>query len=151
MPQPETHLGGWRANADLHRQGTFSAPAPPGMVLIPAGEFKMGCNDAEAENDEQPVRSVYVDTFYLDETEVTNVQYKEFLLENPRWQKGYIDASRFANANYLKLWSGNNYPGGKGNNPVVYVSWYAAMAYAAWADKRLPTEAEWERAARGGG
>jgi len=45
------------------------------MVLIPAGEFKMGCNDAEAENDEQPVRSVYVDTFYLDETEVTNVQY----------------------------------------------------------------------------
>lgn len=75
MPQPETHLGGWRANADLHRQGTFSAPTLPGMVLIPAGEFKMGSNDAEAENDEQPVCSVYVDTFYLDETEVTNVQY----------------------------------------------------------------------------
>ena len=125
-------------------------PSPPkGMVTIPAGEFEMGSNDAEADNDEQPVRTVYVDTFYMDETEVTNVQYKEFLLENPHWQKGRV-AAKFANTNYLKLWNGNNYPNGKGNHPVVYVSWYAAMAYAEWADKRLPTEAEWEYAARGG-
>ena len=124
-------------------------PPPDGMVLIPAGEFEMGSNDAEADNDEQPVRTVYVDAFYMDETEVTNVQFKEFLIENPRWQKGRVDA-RFEDGFYLFLWNGNNYPSGKGNHPVVYVSWYAAMAYAEWSGKRLPTEAEWEYAARGG-
>ena len=121
------------------------APPPEGMVLIPAGEFDMGSNDAEARNAEQPVRRVYVDAFYMDETEVTNLQFKEFLLENPRWQKGRVNAHK-----YLNLWNGNNYPNGKANHPVVNVSWYAAMAYAEWAGKRLPTEAEWEYAARGG-
>ena len=124
-------------------------PPPEGMVTIPAGEFEMGSNDAEARNNEQRVHTVYVATFYMDETEVTNVQYKEFLLENPRWQKGRV-AAKFGNANYLDLWNGNNYPNEKGNHPVVHVSWYAAMAYAKWADKRLPSEAEWEYAARGG-
>ena len=130
--------------------GQPSAPPPAGMVLIPAGEFDMGSNDAEAENDEQPVRRVYVDAFYMDETEVTNVQFKEFVLENPRWQKERAKGTQLADAEYLRFWNGNNYPSGKGNHPVNYVSWYAAMAYSEWADKRLPTEAEWEYAARGG-
>ena len=124
-------------------------PPPKGMVLIPVGEFLMGSNDVESDNNEQPVSQVYVDAFYMDETEVTNAQFMEFLIENPPWQKGRVD-ERFAHANYLRHWRGNSYPSGKGNYPVVYVSWYAAMAYAEWAEKRLPTEAEWEYAARGG-
>ena len=126
-----------------------SAPPPEGMVLIPAGEFDMGSNDAEAGNDEQPVRRVYVDAFYMDKTEVTNVEYKEFLLENPRWQKERVRAAGNS-PNYLHTWDGNNYPKGKGNHPVEWVHWKSAMAYAEWAGKRLPTEAEWEYAARGG-
>ena len=117
------------------------------MVLIPAGEFQMGSNNGQA--DEKPVHTVYVDAFYMDKYEVTNAQFKTFVDANPQWQKSRIDA-KFHNGNYLKLWSGNNYPSGKANHPVVYVSWYAAMAYAEWAGKRLPTEAEWEKAARGG-
>ena len=124
-------------------------PLPKGMVLIPAGEFQIGSNDAEADDDEQPVRTVYVDAFYMDETEVTNAQFKEFVLENPRWQKWEIDG-RFHNGRYLWDWDGNNYPKGTDEHPVVNVSWYAAMAYSEWVGKRLPTEAEWERAARAG-
>ena len=123
--------------------------SPEGMVLIPAGHFQMGSNDADAQNDEQPVHIVHLDAFYMDEHEVTNSEYKEFLLENPRWQKSRID-KRFYNGNYLHHWRGTNYPPGKANYPVTHVSWYAAIAYAEWAGKRLPTEAEWEYAARGG-
>ncbi|MDE0323935.1 MAG: formylglycine-generating enzyme family protein [Candidatus Poribacteria bacterium] len=124
-------------------------PLPKGMVLIPAGEFQIGSNDAEADDDEQPVRTVYVDAFYMDETEVTNAQFKEFVLKNPRWQKNRIDG-KFHNGRYLWAWDGNNYPKGRDKHPVTGVSWYAAMAYSKWVEKRLPTEAEWERAARGG-
>lgn len=123
-------------------------PFPKGMVLIPAGEFQIGSNDEKADDDEQPVRTVYVDAFYMDETEVTNAQFKEFVLENPRWQKWQIDG-RFHNGRYLWDWNGNNYPKGTDKHPVVNVSWYAAMAYSEWVGKRLPTETEWERAARG--
>ncbi len=122
---------------------------PEGMVLIPAGEFEMGSDAADSQVDEQPIHTVYVDAFYMDEHEVTNLDYKRFVLANPQWQKTRIPRS-LHNGNYLKHWSGNNYPAGKANHPVTYVSWYSAMAYAAWAGKRLPTEAEWERAARGG-
>ena len=130
-------------------------PAPAlssldGMVLIPAGAFQMGSNDPEALTSEQPIHTVYVDAFYIDAHEVTNADFKRFVLANPQWRKNRIP--RFLhNGNYLAYWdNSNNYPPGEANHPVVYVSWYAAMAYAKWAGKRLPTEAEWEKAARGG-
>ncbi len=125
-------------------------PTPPkGMVLIPAGEFQMGRDDEDASDNEKPVHTVHLDAFYMDVYEVTNAQFKAFVDANPQWQKDNIDA-KFHDGEYLDDWSGNNYPSGKANHPVVLVSWYAAMAYADWAGKRLPTEAEWEYAARGG-
>ena len=111
------------------------------MTPILAGEFKMGIGNS--------VHKVYLDAFYIDIHEVTNAQYKKFVDMNPEWSKK-PSHNRYYNSRYLARWHGNNYPIGKGNHPVVYVSWYAAMAYAKWAGKRLPTEAEWEKAARGG-
>ena len=128
---------------------TVDDPTPTGMVLVPAGEFQMGSNDPEAYNDEQPEHTVFIDAFYIDRYEVTNAQYQQFVLANPSWQKHRID-SVFHSGDYLKEWNGNDYPSGKANHPVASVSWYAAMAYAKWAGKRLPTEAEWEKAARSG-
>ena len=120
---------------------------PEGMVLIPAGEFQMGSDNPDGELDEKPIHTVYVDAFYMDKYQVTYAQYKKFVDANPEWQKGSWWKSeegiekRFHDGDYLKDWDGNNYPKGKDNYPVTHVSWYAAMAYAKWAGKRLPTEA----------
>ena len=138
-----------------HQTQTQSSPkpappnetAPDGMVLIPAGEFKMGSN--EGSTDEKPVHTVYVDAFYIDKYEVTNAQYKKFIDENPEWNKARMP-DRYYDTDYLRDWEGNNYPRGEGDYPVVHVNWYSAMAYSIWVGKRLPTEAEWEKAARGG-
>ena len=130
--------------------GTVSAQelekAATEMVKIPAGEFQMGSKECMYAT---PIHTVYLDEFYIDPYEVTNAQFKAFVDANPEWSKENIP-SKYHNGNYLNLWKGNDYPDGKANHPVVYVSWYAAMAYAKWKGKRLPTEAEWEKAARGG-
>ena len=126
---------------------SFDVPAE--MVVILAGEFLMGSSDEDANNSEKPVHPVYLDAFYMDKYPVTNEQYKVFLDACPQWQKDNILID-YHNGNYLRTWHRNNYPKGAANHPVVNVSWYAAMAYAQWAGKRLPTEAEWEKAARGG-
>jgi formylglycine-generating enzyme required for sulfatase activity len=129
---------------------------PAGMVLIPAGKFQMGSDNPDGEMDEKPVHTVYVDAFYMDKYQVTYAQYKKFVDANPEWQKASWWKSKegiekkYHDGEYLKDWDRNNYPEGKDNHPVTYVSWYAAMAYAKWVGKRLPTEAEWEKAARGG-
>ena len=120
-----------------------------GMVLIPAGDFRMGSNATAAYSDEKPVHTVYINAFYIDKYEVTNEEYKRFIDANPWWRKDRI-LGKYHDGDYLKHWIGNRYPDGKGNHPVTWVSWYAAMAYAQWEGKRLPTEAEWEKAARGG-
>ena len=126
-----------------------SDDVPADMVFIPAGIFQMGNNDVNANDNEKQTYPVYVHAFCIDKFAVTNAQYKTFLDENQGWKKDRIPTD-YHNGNYLRTWNGNNYPKGKAGYPVVNVSWYAAMAYAQWAEKRLPTEAKWEKAARGG-
>lgn len=127
------------------------------MVLIPAGTFLFGSreDDKMASSDEKPQRTIHLDDYYMDLYPVTNRQYCEFLnQEKPdsgllnKWMR--IDGSfqkEKCRINQLK----QSYTVDKGyeNHPVIYVSWYGAEAYAKWAGKRLPTEQEWEKAARG--
>ena len=167
---------------------------PKGMVWIPGGEFSMGSESASESLcglpgttlDAMPIHRVYVDAFWMDETEVTNAQFKEFVDAT-----GYVTVAEIkptleefpgapienlvtgstvfkptkspvALDQYLQWWSyvpGANWkhPAGENSNldgrenyPVVHVAYEDAEAYAKWANKRLPTEAEWEFASRGG-
>ena len=134
------------------------------MVRIPGATFKMGtelskvAQIAAAFNiskhpdlvrAETPQHTVTISSFYLDKYEVTNVQFQKFILTHPEWRPARI-AKQFHNGNYLKGWTGDDFPKGKAKHPVVNVSWYAAVAFCQSLGKRLPTEAEWEFAARGG-
>ncbi len=137
-----------------HQTVPLDIDVPHDMVYIPAGEFLMGSDEKEAKKSEKPVHSVYTDACFMDKYLVTNAQFKDFIDANPQWRKpqpskDHIDEIYHDGA-YLEHWHENNFPRGKENHSVTKVSWYAATAYAQWVGKRLPTEAEWEKAARGG-
>lgn len=106
---------------------------PEGMVYIPAGEFIMGTNTRW--EDESPEHVVYLDAYFIDRYEVTNAAYQHFVEATGARPPGH--------------WRGGMYPAALADHPVTYVSWYDAVAYCQWAKKRLPSEEEWEKAARG--
>ncbi|MBC7329768.1 formylglycine-generating enzyme family protein [bacterium] len=103
------------------------------MVLVPEGDFVIGPN---VEPDEKQRRTIYLPAFYIDRYEVSNAQYAQFVKET-----GYPPPPH---------WNGTNPPPGSEDLPVTNITWFDAMRYAIWAGKRLPTEAEWEKAGRGG-
>jgi formylglycine-generating enzyme required for sulfatase activity len=119
-------------------------PLEPEMVLIPAGEFLMGSDpslDKDAGDREQPQHTLHLPDYYLAKTPVTNVQYLVFVQATGQQQPEH--------------WKGGKPRKGKGDHPVVLVSWHDAVAYCRWLAQvtgrpyGLPSEAEWEKGARG--
>ncbi|MBM4125144.1 MAG: formylglycine-generating enzyme family protein, partial [Nitrospira sp.] len=110
---------------------------------IPAGAFLMGSQEgSDSFTDERPQRTVTLSAFWIDRQEATNAQYERFVAATGHPQPQNLNQA-------VTLWAQGRPLAGSERHPVVNVSWHDAAAYCQWAGKRLPTEAEWEKAARG--
>ncbi len=129
-------------------EAAMAKRTPEGMVLVPAGKFIMGSDLEDKEGkgvefgsikpwykDEHPKQKIFLEAFYIDKIEVTNLMYQRFLLAT-----GFSAPLE---------WESAAIPPGRENHPVGGITWYDADNYCQWIGKRLPTEAEWEKAARG--
>jgi gamma-glutamyl hercynylcysteine S-oxide synthase len=135
-PNTNTRVSTANANtstANTNTGTTNTSATPEGMVLVAAGDYTIGRD--EGDDIEKPRHTVALKAFFIDKTEVTNAEYKKF-----------VDST---NHKAPPHWQDNTFAAGQANLPVVQVTWQDANAYAKWAGKRLPTEVEWEAAARG--
>lgn len=134
-------------------QNAAPAAPPPDMVLVPAGEFTMGSSGKALDEDktEAPENKLTLPDFFIDKCEVTTAQYVQFL-NAVKATKDAAGHEYLGLPQYLAIEQANGEwkpKAGKEKFPIANVTWYGATAYAQWAGKRLPTEAEWEKAARG--
>lgn len=144
------------AVTEPHRVGeTRIAPVDQrAMTWVPAGAFVMGSPTSELQRDvdETPSRVVIARGFWLDVAEVTNAAYRRFVAAVPEWSPSRVAETRppAVMGRYVPSWQNGEPPAADTDLPVTGVPWAMASAYCAWAGKRLPTEAEWEYAARAG-